>query len=776
MTGVLETPFGRRSLLRGAVGLAVALVLPAATQRPANADDATDSTRIVPGGNATGSYLVLAPGEITVYAGKVELGTGVQTALSQVVLDELHLPWQPISYVQGDTLLTTDEGYTAGSKTTQVFGVALRRAAATAFQALLATAAAQAGVGTAQLKVKNGVVSYRSYRATYDQLLAAAGTRVLPADPRVPLRDPGDYAVVGSSVDRVDLPAKTLATFPFVCDVTVPGMLHGRVARPAGRNAHLASYDDTAARKVPGVVGVYQQQDFLGVVATSEYAAAAGAAALSATWTPGPPLWSHDQLPQVLRDPGNSFAQNTKDPLNTGDPDAALTTATTVLRASYDTPFHMHGTVGSSSAVADVRTDSSGTVQSVEAWSGTQGVFPLARALALLVGTTTDRVTVHYAEASGCYGHDGADDATADAALLSLLAGAPVRVQWTRAQEHGWEPLGSAMAHDLVAGLDAQGNVVAWEHTVNSAVHNARPTALRGSVLAGTLTGSAPAALSPNPFDNAARNAPVTYAFPNRRLVTNLVKTFAGTTDLKGNLVAASPLTYYLPRTTALRSLGGFSNTFANESFLDELAHAAGRDPLEMRRSALAADPRALAVLDALAPAWRQRPTGSGVGAGLAYQQYEVLYTYVAVYAEALVDPATGAVRVPRVVVAHDCGLVINPDGLRHQIEGNVIQGVSRTLHEDVRYSADTVTSVNWETNAFVTDPANAYPVIRFDEVPQVEVLLLDRPAQPAWGAGEPAIGPVGAAIANAVFAASGRRVRRLPMTPDRVLATPVTA
>jgi CO/xanthine dehydrogenase Mo-binding subunit len=440
------------------------------------------------------------------------------------------------------------------------------------------------------------------------------------------------------------------------------------------------------------------------------------------------------------------------------------------VEAEYFTPFQMHASFGPSCAVADVRV-APDPVTGVQAtvWSQTQGVYPLRRAVAGLLGYTDERaVHVIYEEGAGCYGHDGADDVAGDAALLSRACGKPVRVQWSRQDEHGWEPLGPAMVHTMKGGVSGD-SIVAWDHTVNTPPHNSRPSGVNGgSLIAGMLIGQMPNQLGAATGTNSGtRNAPLNYTFPNR-LRNNSVNSFVNAGP--GSRVPAAPLTWKFLRSTALRSLGGFSNSFANESFLGELAAAAGLDDLEVRLDHLG-DPRAIAVVEAVRPAWNARPVGTpGVGAGLAFQRYETIEAYVAAYVEVTVDVATGVITVPRVVVAHDCGLIINPDGLINQIEGNVMQGVSRTLYEEVHFNASTVTTTVWNLNPpFVMSPQ--YTVLRFDQAPTVETILIDHPTQPAWGAGEPAIGALGGAISNAVYHAVGVRLRSLPMTPPKVLA-----
>jgi CO/xanthine dehydrogenase Mo-binding subunit len=720
---------------------------------------------------ATQSWLVLAKKGITVYSGKVELGTGVQTALAQMVVEELRLGVADVEWVQGDTLLSVSQGTTSGSKTVQNGGIQLRQAAATAFRELLRRAAAHFRVSPDRLVAEEGRFSLARSRGkqtvSYEELLAEDVTLV-PLDSEAPLVAPDDYKVVGRSTRRVDLRAKLNATFEYLHDVTVPGMLHGRVVRPAGRNATqpvISNLD--RAKAIPGFVDVVQRDRFIGVIARSEWAAFAAASArtgISVSWTSGPKLIPQADLPTAVRDPANHYRSVVE--IDDGV-DSILASADKVMSSRYFSPFQMHGGMGASAAVADVRQvpDPRTGIQAT-IWSGTQNVTALAGSIALLLGLPADAVRVIYVEATGCYGHNGADDCAADAAVLSQAVGKPVRVQWTRQDEHGWEPLGGAQAHDMRGAVGPDG-ITAWSHLNYAPTASSRPSAHSpGTLLAGALMGLLPAALPSSPVDTSARNAPVTYGFP-QRVETKMLKSFVTTGPTSAT--PASPLTYLLPRTTALRSLGGYSNSFANESFFDELAHAGGHDPLELRIASLP-DPRAVAVCKALRETWRRRPHGGdGTGAGVAFQQYEIENAYVATYAEVRVDAATGKVSVTRVVVAHDCGLIINPDGLRNQIEGNVVQGVSRTLKEEVSYTDDRVTSLVWQSSSF--HPGPQYEVVRFNEVPVVETILINHPDQPPLGAGEPTIGTMAGAIANAIFAATGKRLRTLPFTPDRVKA-----
>jgi CO/xanthine dehydrogenase Mo-binding subunit len=457
-----------------------------------------------------------------------------------------------------------------------------------------------------------------------------------------------------------------------------------------------------------------------------------------------------------------------------GDVDAALDGAATTLSADYFSPFQMHASVGPSCGVADVRSapDPNTGIQAT-IWSGTQGVYLLQGAVAQLLGLPASAVHVVYAEAAGCYGHNGADDAAADAALISQLVGKPVRVQWMRQDEHGWEPLGPAMLHSMRGGLDASGNVVAWSHEAWTPTHNTRPGNNAGNLLAGQETGFLPPPLG-GQINLGTRNQPVNYDFTASRSTYHSIANFAMATGSDGKPATSSPLTYTFPRSTALRSLGGFSNSFANESFMDELAAAAGADPFAFRMRYLTG-PRAVAVMQRLAQAAGlsgPKPAalpGMQSGRGIAYVQYENTLAYVAAAAEVQVNPATGAVQVTRIVVVHDCGQIINPDGLKNQIEGNAIQATSRTLKEQVAFDANRVTSVLWASNATTTGPQ--YTILHFNEVPAVEVYLIDQPTLPPWGAGEPATEAIPAAIGNAIFDATGARIRSIPFTPDVVLA-----
>jgi nicotinate dehydrogenase subunit B len=769
----------RRGFIAGAGAMIVGFSFLGRTAS-ALADHSTGLVRVIAEGaqpSATQSWLILTEDAITVYSGKIELGTGVQTALTQVVVEELRLGVADVRYVQGDTMLSVGQGVTAGSKTLQEGAIELRQAAATAYHALVMRATEHLGVPADRLIAEGGrfrVAGEKNHKrsVTYAKLLKR-GETFIELDPEAPLVNPDDYRVVGTSEPRVDLPSKLDATFRYTPDIYLPGTLHGRLVRPPGRNARLASLNAARVAELAATgVTVVQRGSFVGVVAPSEWRAARAAATPGlVTWTPGPALMPQAGLDAALRDSDNHYGTVTDMAVPASDPGAAeaaiAAAGDAALKRRYFTPFQMHAGMGASAAVADFRPEPDpDTGIQLTLYSGTQNVTTLRATVAGLLGIDAARIRVLYEEASGCYGHNGADDCAADAAVLSDAVRRPVRVQWRRQDEHGWEPLGAAMAHDVEGVVDESG-ITAWFHRIFALPANSRPTASRpGSLLAGELTGLPPANLPGGVRNTSGRNAPVTYGFPRQRVEGKLVRSF----DTATGGIPASPLRHRFPRTTALRSLGGYSNSFANESFFDELALAGGHDPLALRIASLP-DPRGKAVCEALRATWSSRPPGgNGRGAGVAYQQYETNAAHVATYVEVEVDAATGAVRVTRAVVAHDCGLIVNPDGLRNQIEGNVVQGISRALKEEVNYTADRVTTTTWESSEF--NPLPQYTPIRFNEVPPIDTILIDRPHEPALGAGEPAIGTVGAAVANAVFAATGKRIRTLPITPARVLAT----
>ena len=697
-----------------------------------------------PSADALDSWLVIGRDDaVTVYAGKVELGTGVSTALRQIVAEELDVAPARIAWVQGDSQLTVDQGRTVGSGSVKRGGAQLRRAAAEARQALLAMASAKLNAPVTQLEINDGVVSVAgdaSRRLTFGALVGG-GRFERTISGRAPLKAPSTYKVVGHPVPRVEIPAKVTGKHTYVHDVRLPGMVHGRVVRPPRVGATLQSLDESSVAKLPGVIRVVRKGTFVGVVAEREEQAVHAAKTLNAKWATAPVLPDAADLYARFK----SLATTERVVGENGDAASALRSATRPIRATYRWPFQLHASIGPSCAVADVRRDGA-TV-----YSSTQGAHQLVAPIAALLGMPSDSVRVVFTEGSGCYGHNGADDVAGDAALLSQAVGRPVRVQWSREDENAWEPEGPAMLFEMAGAVGADGKISAWTYDAWTPTHGARPTPDPATLIAGALVaGATPAGEF---FSGGGeRNARTTYVLPNERVTSHPVPSF--------------PI-----RTSSLRGLGSPQNSFANESFMDELAAAAGIDPIEIRRRHLS-DPRALAVIDTVAKraGWTPRAsapdragaasTGVKKGRGFAYVQYDRTEAYVAVVVDLDVRPGTGSVRVRRVCLAHDCGLIVNPDGLRNQIEGNSVQAISRTLKEAVRFDSTRVTGVDW----------NGYPILRFSEIPDaIDVDLIDHPDQPSVGAGEAATSPIPAAIANAIFDATGARVRQVPFTPDRV-------
>jgi nicotinate dehydrogenase subunit B len=681
--------------------------------------------------------LIEANGSVTAFSGKVELGTGTRTALAQIVAEELDLPLERVHMVMGDTARTPNEGYTAGSMTIIASGTALRQAAAEARRLLLELAASELDATLDELAIHDGVISVihdPARTTTYAELMGGKRfNREVPED--VPQKPPQQYRLVGTSAARLDLLSKVKGEPSFVQDIRLPGMLHARLVRPPSMNARLIRMDEGSVKDVPGVIKVVQRGNFIGVIAEREEQAIQAAKILAVEWDEKPGLPRMPDLYAYLR----SISTLDQPLSDDGDVEAAINRSHHQLHATYYQPYHAHASIGPSCAVADF------SEGQITIWSSTSGPYPLRGALAQLLGLPPEKVRLIHVEGAGSYGQNGSDDAAADAAVLSQEVGKPVRLQWTREEEFVWEPKAPAMVMEIHAGLDAQGNIAAWDYHAWSPTHVSRPRMAEQLITAQLLSGQ-PA--SPPRFSfGAERNARTNYSFPKQRVTIHWLED--------------SPL-----RGSSFRSLGGAENTFANESFVDELAAAAHLDPLEYRLRYLG-KPRMQQVLIAAAEkaGWESRPSprprqnGLAQGRGLAFARYENDQAIVACVAFVEVDTDSGAVRVPRVVVAHDCGLIINPDGVRNQIEGNVIQSMSRALKEEVQFDQMRVTSVDWET----------YPILKFSEVPEVEIVLIDRPDQPALGAGEPAQITTAAAVANAIFDATGARLRQIPVTPERI-------
>ena len=632
-------------------------------------------------------------GTVVAYSGKVETGTGVRTALAQIVAEELDVPLERVRLVMGDTGRAPDEGYTAGSMTVRMGGGQLRKAAAEARLALLERAAERLGVPSDQLdqlEMRDAVVSVRG---APDRLVGYGelqGGRPFARQisGTAPFKPADAYQLVGTSARRVDLMGKFTGAPSFVQDLRLPNMLHGRVVRARRPGARVLTVDERAMRDAR----VIRLGNFIGVVAEREEQAIRASGQLLVTWEETADLPPMESLYAWMR------AQATSEEVITevGDVEGAMRGAAKRVHAVYEQPFQAHASIGPSCSVAEVR-DGSLTV-----WASSGGVYPLRGALADLLGLPPEQIRVIHLEGAGAYGQNGSEDVAADAALLARETGRPVRVQWSRRDEFIGEPKAAPMVMEVSAGLDDDGRIVAWRYDVWSPTHTNRPRTALG-LLAGREVREhmSPAGAV---FFGGARNAPTNYTLSDQRILMH------GITD--------PPL-----RTSSMRSLGGAGNTFANESFMDELAHAAEADPLAFRLRHLA-DPRARDVLDAAAQAsgWGEAlPTGEG--RGMSFARYENDEAYVATVAHVAVDEATGAVRVRRMVVAHDCGLIVNPDGVRNQVEGNVVQALSRALKEEVRFDAGGQTTVDWES----------YPILTFSEVPDLEIRA-DQPPGRARG------------------------------------------
>jgi nicotinate dehydrogenase subunit B len=678
-------------------------------------------------------------GSITAFSGKVELGTGVRTALAQIVAEELDVPFERVNMVMGDTARTPDEGYTAGSMTINSSGGALRLAAAEARRILLQQAAKKLNANISDLVITDGVISVlrdAKRSISYTQLM---GGKFFNSNVSgdAPLKPPQAYRLVGKSVPRVDIPPKFTGQQSFIQDFQVPDMLHARLVRPPSSSSKFVSMDENSIRDVPGVVKLVKRGNFIGIIAEREEQAILAAQQLKVEWSETPSMPPIAGLYTYLR------SQPTEDHvlIDDGEVDALIAASPHQHRAEYYQPYHAHASIGPSCAVADVTKDT------ITVWCSTPGPYPLRNSLAQLTGLPVEKFHLIHLEGAGSYGQNGSDDAAADAVILSQEVGKPVRVQWTRQDEFVWEPKAPAMVMEVHAGLDQQGNITAWDYHVYSPSHVARARFADQLVTAQLIAGRQ---FPAGRFSfGAERNAPTNYTFPHQRVTVHYLTN--------------TPL-----RASSMRSLGGAENTFANESFMDELASVAGADALEFRLRYLD-DPRARDVLHAAAKkaGWDEHPSSlinrSELleGRGLAFARYENEEALVACIAQVQVDSISGTVRVKRIVVAHDCGLIINPDGLENQIEGNVIQSLSRALKEEVQFDEFRINSVDWES----------YPILKFSEVPVVDIVLINRPDQPALGAGEPSTVTTAAAVANAIFDAAGIRLRQIPFTSERVKA-----
>ena len=738
MTTLNELNHSRRAFLRGGALLVAFTLVPAARHAWADTEVDTLGTVVLapdlPGSLRTNPYLDawirVGPQGITVYTGKVELGTGVKTALLQIAAERLEVSPTAINFLTADTALTPNEGYTAGSHSIFDSGTALFNAAAQVREWLLASAARTWAVAPALLTTREGIIhgpagQHMSYADAVTQVdLHRYAT---PASPLMPATQ---FKLIGQSLQRLDIPAKVSGGAAFVQDIRLPGMLHARVIRPPRPGCTLEAFDAEPIKAMSGVVQVIRDGNYLAVVASDEWQAikAMRNGYAAARWTGGQAIPESKDIHSLLqRLPSRRYPISQQ-----GTPHV---TSGNSYRAQVTKHYLMHGSIGPSCAVAWFK-DATLTV-----WTHTQGVYPLRDGLAEMVRLPPERVRCIHVEGSGCYGHNGADDAAADAALIAMrMPGTPVRVQWMREQENLWEPYSSAMVTQVQANLDPQGRLQDWNYELWTTPHNER------IVNAGRLL---PARLLARPFVSAPS---VPIAQPEGDGDRNAVPLYTlASTRINMNFVTQMPF-----RTSAMRSLGAHINIFAIEACMDELAAKAGIDPIALRLAHLA-DPRARAVIERVrdASGWPQTRGEPGAGIGFAFARYKNIMGYCAIAVHLRVHPQTGEVQVDHVITAVDVGQIVNPDGLRNQVEGGIVQSTSWTLYEKVAYDAGGIRSYDW----------SGYPILRFNQVPKkVEVHLLDQPGQAFLGAAEIVQGPMAAAIGNAVTNATGKRWLNLPL------------
>ena len=677
-------------------------------------------------------------GRITVFTGKAELGQGIKTALLQVAAEELDVPPAAIQLITADTGRTPNEGVTAGSHSMQDSGVAILNAAANV-RALLAQAAAVRWGVPPSVVVTTGEAAMRAPDGrTLDYGALASGLALhVAARAGMPRRAPASYRSIGKDLPRIDIPAKLTGGAAYVQDLRLPGMLQARIVRGPSDGTRLRPGDLEAVARLPGVVQVVRDGDFTAILAEAEWPAILALQRLQAAG------WDRTAPPLPDADPLAALQASAAQLIIVQDVRGPNSAAAQTVKARYTRPWLLHGAIGPSCAVALCQ-DGQYTV-----WTHTQGVYPLRQALAQLLRVTPDKVRCIHMEGAGCYGHNGADDVAADAALAArAVPGRPVRLQWMREQEHGWEPLGSGMVVEGQASLGADGRIADWRYDVWSNAHNGRPVTAGGLLAGAEVSPPFPPQVPkpiPMPEGGGDRNSIPLYDLPSARVVHHFVP--------------SAPL-----RVSALRSLGAHMNVFAIECLMAELALAGRADPVAFRLAHLQ-DPRAREVISLAADrfGWQSRPRGDGRrGCGFAFARYKNLACYCAIALEVEVERETGAVQVRRVVAAVDSGEAVNPDGLRNQIEGAIVQSLSWTGLEAVGFDAAHRTSFDW----------SAYPIARFSDVPGVvDVHIVDRPGQPFLGSGEAGQGPAAAALANAIADATGVRLRDMPLSAERLKA-----
>jgi len=725
--------FSRRAVLKGGA-ITVGFALAGLPSR-GRAQSAAVAKRILDSKEVDAFLAVNGDGTVTLFCGKVDLGQGLRIAIPQIAAEELGIDVDKITFIEGDTALTPDQGRTSGSNGIQRGGVQIRQAAATARKALVELAAQRLNAKVEDLETAGGMVRPKSGGTGVSFADLIAGKQFdLKLDPKAPLKDPARYTIVGKPLRRPDVPAKCFGTHLYMQDFAMPNMLHARVIRPAAVGAKLVSIDESSVKDIPGAK-IVRVKDLLAVVADDEWSAVRASRALRAKWSEGTGLPSQGGLVESLRnEPG--IVDETL--VNKGSPAAQRPDGAKALNATYYWPMQSHGSIGPSCAVADVSSDSA-TV-----WTASQGTHGNQTTFAKFLGLPKEKVRMIYLEGSGCYGMNGHEDAAADAAILSRAIGRPVRVQWSREDELGWDPKGPPQLIGISGAVSADGRILDWRTEMWI------PKTTRGLPNIPLLAPEA-AGLQHVPGLNTgliSQNGDPPYSAESIQVIAHWLKD--------------APL-----RPAPIRSPGKPANCFAVESFIDELAAAAGVDPIEFRLRGLK-DPRAIEVIKRTAAMMKWQPqayqlasTNSAIarGRGFAYIHYKHSESYVGMGMEVAVERATGRIAVERVACAHDCGQIINPDGVRAQIEGSILQTISRVLMEEVMFDRSRVLSVDWAS----------YPILRFSGVPKIDIELIDRPTEKPVGAGEAACTTVGPALANAVHNATGTRLRTIPFTPERV-------
>jgi CO/xanthine dehydrogenase Mo-binding subunit len=748
--GVPVNPQGsgisRRDFLAGAGALVVSWGLPAGASAAAAAATTATGWPLKVAPEMLDSWLAVLPdGRVLASVGKIDAGMGIGTSFAQIVAEELDVPFDHVTIRMGDTATTVDQRGTGSSNGIITAGPVMRKAGAEARHALLAMAARHLGAPVEQLRVTDGVVSVigaPQRHVSYGELIGGKRFDIKLGD-KVKAKSPAEYRLVGMPVPRTDIPAKVTGAYPYLVNHRIPGMLHARVIRPPEAGAHLAAVPPN--QRFPGLVKVVTKGDFVAVVCRREEQAIRAARDLKLTWTRPAPMFSssHDELYQTLR---TATPKASKRVVNEGDVDAALRGAARVLEADYEYPFQSHASMGPGCAIADVRPE--GTT----VWMGGQKPYGLRKAVAGTINQPLEQVRVRWIAGPGSYGMNDADDAAIDAALVSQAVGQPVRLQYSRADGTGWDPKGPPVSTRMRGAVDASGKVLAYDMQAHGYSGRIRPsgTDAPGDSLAAQLIGGMKAN-STDLFQHSEEN----YRFPNKRKTSHLV---AWEQSLPTGL-----------RTAHLRDPDGMAMCFASECFIDEMAHAAGQDPVEFRLAQLAGErDRAVVAAAAKRAGWQPRPAPAGKRAGPVVSGRGIAYapragTMVAIVADVEANMDTGRFRVTRFVVAHDCGFVVNPMSLAGTIEANLIQAMSRAMYEQVKFTPTRVTSVDWAT----------YPIVEMSDVPDsVEIEMVNNhPEAPSLGAGEPSTRPVAAAIGNALFDATGVRIRRVPFTPESLQA-----